>query len=496
MTPTADSIRLCGLRDNHFGDPNGSNNRGQGKLLKEVANGPRDSLSNAYKVLQGFSGKKLNEFTSKHVALYSAQATGFAEDDDRAFSDLNLFSLGGETPEKAWINTHNCMGVVRLRDKDTGPSVQLEIGSRFDDGDKQYFLTYMLSKIFGGSIVEGVELGADSLWDMLLAFIFRHRLSQACRVGLFRQYRAFEHNDLRFKGKLNLDGHLRRNVPFFERLAYTTHEITFDNPINHLIRHATEKVKRKWPGILAANSGVLSGGQELAAFRRDLEQNTPTWCHGGVLACIRENSRHPVKHPYLQPYYEPLRKIALSILGDEGAALYETAETAEEAEGVLFDGSWLWENYIAQVLEPEGFRHYVYGDDGLTVFKDKECRLYPDLYHPKHNVVLDCKYKRTEKREDVHQLLAYHCLTGASHGGFVFPPEPESAAPKAPVPREVNINLRPASQWKPDARVWWHDARFCIPKRGEWKEFTNAMAQAEENLRRNIRSWHKPDRNL
>ncbi len=484
--PTANSIRLRDLRDNRFGDPN---NRGQGKLLAEVANGPHDSLSKAYDVLQGFSDKKLNEFTSKHVALYSAWATGFAAYDDKAFSDLSVFSLVGETPEKAWINTHNCMGVVRLRAKATGQSVQLEIGSRFDDGDKQYFLTYMLIKIFGGSIAENVEIGNHSLWDMLLAFVFRHRLSGACKVGLFREYRIFQHNDLRFKGKLNLDEHLRRNVPFLGRLAYTTHEITFDNPINHLIRHAMEKVKRKWPGILAVGSGALSDGQELAAFRRDLEQNTPGWRRCGVLACIRENSRRPVKHPYFQPYYEPLRKIALSILRDEGAGLYETAE---EAEGVLFDGSWLWENYIAQVLGPD-FTHYVYRVKGRPVFKDekdrkyREYQLYPDLYHPEHNVVIDCKYKRTETREDVHQLLAYLCLTGASHGGFVFPQEPKSGYPKVPMSHEVNVNLGPASQWKPGARVFWHDVRFGIPKHGEWKEFTNEMAQAEEDLRRYIR---------
>ncbi len=166
------------------------------------------------------------------------------------------------------------MGVVKLRDKNSGESVQIEIGSRFDQGRKQFFLAFLLSKVFRGSMVDPVELGSDSLWDMLLAFVFRRRLLEASAIGLFKQYQTFSHNDARIRGRIDVNEHLRRNIPFRGTVAYTTHEITFNNPTNHLIRHALAKASRKW--------GTMFTGDGLMDVRHGLEQNTPTWQPGDV----------------------------------------------------------------------------------------------------------------------------------------------------------------------------------------------------------------------
>lgn len=422
--------------------------------------------SAVHKLLKRFSGKPLHEFAASGVAVIPGQLKGLVAEDNQAFSRLSAFSLGGgEDPDTAWINTHNCMGVLRLRDPESGCAVQLEIRSRFDDSSSQLFLSYVLGKVFGGSLVEDVQIGPKSMWDVLLAFVFRHRLLEACRVGLFAQYETFAHNDLRFQGKFDIDEHLRRNVPFQGRVAYATNELTFDNPINHLVRHAIGKVNCKWPPM-------LSGDKELTDLCHEFAENTPSWERARMLACIRANVR-PVTHPYFHAYYEPLRRVALEILHDEGANLY-CAEN--EAEGVLFDGSWLWENYLWEILRPLGFEHTDNGT-GAGVWRVLGSKFYPDFFmnsavHPR--VVLDAKYKREPRcQSDLSQVFAYMYILEAGVGGLIRPVESSDAA------HDIVWSGEPSRP-----RGHWYDLGFQIPQ-GEalaTDTFRMAMAESEKKL--------------
>jgi 5-methylcytosine-specific restriction endonuclease McrBC regulatory subunit McrC len=335
--------------------------------------------------------------------------------DDGSSRGQPVFTLGGGNGT-TWVNTHNVMGVVRLREEGTGKCVQLQIGSRFDSGHpRPYFLTYLLGRVFGGSVVREVDIGQESMWDLLLAFAFRRKLLEAAAVGLFKEYRTMHHDDLRLRGRIDLARHLRTNVPFRGKVAYVTREASFDNPLNHLIRHAMAKVARKWPRL-------LEGDAALAGMVRQLGQNTPSWTFSDARGCLgRTENRKPVRHPYFQAAYEPLRKICRSILHDEGAGLYQQEQ---EADGVLFDGAWLWEEYLWILLEPRGYQHprNTSGRGGLRAIPG--ATFYPDFYHREKRIVLDAKYKRAAPVppiEDVRQVLAYMLLTDARHGGLIRP---------------------------------------------------------------------------
>jgi 5-methylcytosine-specific restriction endonuclease McrBC regulatory subunit McrC len=334
-------------------------------------------------VLSKYGGKTLAEWAGLGVAVFPAPTLYGATDNDGAHR-VSVFTLDSDKTARTWINTYNCMGVVRLRDKEIAEAVQIEIGSRFDKDQKQFFLTYLLSKVFGGSIVDLVDLGRDSLWDMLLAFLFRRRLLEASAVGLFKQYRTFDHNDARVRGRIDVNVHLRRNIPFCGKVAYATHEITFDNPTNHLIRHALAKVGRKW-------GGLLTGDNRLTEVRHQLEQNTPTWQPGKVMACFRcKENRTPIKQPYFHAHYEPLRQLSLAILRDEGASLYQQHQ---EAEGVILDGSWLWEEYLWTLLKKlPGFKHPENKKKDGGWQTPPGVTFYPDFFHKEKRVVLDAKY--------------------------------------------------------------------------------------------------------
>jgi 5-methylcytosine-specific restriction endonuclease McrBC regulatory subunit McrC len=207
--------------------------------------------------------------------------------------------------------------------------------------------------------------------------------------------------------------HLRQNIPFCGTVAYSNHEITFDNPTNHLIRHALTKVKRKW-------GRWMMGDNRLTEVRLQLELSTPTWQPGDVMACVRrKENRVPIKHPYFLAQYEPLRQLSLALLREEGASLYQQHH---EAEGVIFDGSWLWEEYLWTLLEPLGFEHPE-NKKGVGPWNALPgVRFYPDFFHREDRVILDAKYKRRGGvQDDARQVFAYMFLLNAVHGGLIKP---------------------------------------------------------------------------
>jgi 5-methylcytosine-specific restriction endonuclease McrBC regulatory subunit McrC len=104
-------------------------------------------------------------------------------------------------------------------------------------------------------------------------------------------------------------------------------------------------------------------------------------------------------------------------------------ESEDDIYGILFDGAWLWEEYVNTILEEYGFIHprNKQGEGRIYLFDDRTGVRYPDFY--KDDIVLDAKYKRLDSyekvsrvnRDDVHQVIAYMNNRKASKGGFIAP---------------------------------------------------------------------------
>ena len=96
------------------------------------------------KLLDEYSGNTLAELREKSNGnLITLGRVKKEENDDPAFFTLRKLS---ET--QFALDTSNLMGVLRLRDPKNGTSVQIEVHSRFDKGNNQSFLNYLLSKVF------------------------------------------------------------------------------------------------------------------------------------------------------------------------------------------------------------------------------------------------------------------------------------------------------------------------------------------------------------
>ncbi len=340
--------------------------------------------------------------------------------DDRISESTILNFKTTDSPEKVVIQTGNIMGFVGVG------GLRLKIQSRFDNGRGDFLLHYMLQRVMSLNVFN-LNYGSDTddVFDMML-FMFPFLLKAALRQGLYREYQNYTHNDANVKGTIDISRHLARNIPFAGNVAYHTREYSCDNSLTQLIRHTIELMKTKHLGRAA-----LALDSETIDAVADIVYRTPTYCKAERQPIIQRNLRSKI-HPYYTAY-RPLQSLCVSILRMEEI---KYGESSDEINGILFDGAWLWEEYLNTILSPEGFIHPENKKErgAIYLFKDPSGdhyrysgRRYPDFY--KQGYVLDAKYKRLGNyelvsqagRDDVHQILAYMAALKADRGAFVAP---------------------------------------------------------------------------
>ena len=294
---------------------------------------------------------------------------------------------------------------------------KLTISSRFSDESNDHFLHYLLQKVLHINLTSlDVALSREDMLYQLLMYLFPKYLQAAIRKGLYKEYQRFSHNDSHVKGVIDVRNHLKKNLPFMGNVAYTTREFTYDNPLMQLNRHTIEYIKnQKSFGVL------LDSNRENMT---EITRVTPAYKLANRAKIIRMNKTKPIRHAYFREYRK-LQELCLMILNQEKHGL---GYQEQKIHGILFDVAWLWEEYVYTLL-PKGFVHPRNKDktDGISVFSNRERKVFPDFYHKELKVVLDAKYKKledTEKginREDLFQLISYSYILKAEKGGLVFP---------------------------------------------------------------------------
>lgn len=484
------SIRL---RDNRFGN-NGLRffKQETGVFVSDTSNseglGRQPVAKSERKILADFGKETLGDLTRRAGGAIVDLAGSHLDDPER--QKLHFFEYHDNGDEGFRLDTGNLMGVLRFREEN-GTSVQVEVLSRFDKGANNFFLNYLLSKAFDvGLGNDSVTATQPSVLDLLLDVLFVRRLGEAAKNGLLRQYRTYRNNDWNFKGRLDLPRHIRENLPLPHGIAYVKREIDLDVPVNRLLLLAALVVRKRRPDLFERNEDASDAFRELRTAIPDPGDIRSVLSH--------RDCREPVRHPFYREIWEPLRQIARMILEEEKWQLFQESE--EEVSGVVFDGSWLWEEYVATILVPAGFRHCIRGGDRLYAFADPPRRpFYPDfLLRPTTDhggVVLDTKYKRsnpTGARSDVHQVLCYLLLSGAMFGGLVFPPVDfvlESSDDRA----EDTFGNGKTGGWSPPLIVntpnaqkspviWSCFSWAPIQMTDDWNVFVKTMQEQENDL--------------
>lgn len=330
-------------------------------------------------------------------------------------SQSHILSLNGNK-----ISTGNILGFVGVN------NTQLDIKSRFAKNCEQdYFLHYMLQKVFSINLFDIQHtISKQPIFDFLL-YLFPHFLKKAMVQGLFKKYRRFEYNDANVRGPIDVNRHIRENIPFRGTVAYSTREHSYDNEITQLVRHTIEFIRAK-----AQGSTILNNDLETKECVSQIVMATQTYNVRERNKIINQNLR-PVRHPYFSAYTD-LQKICLQILRHESI---KYGQERNKVYGILFDGAWLWEEYLNTILRKLGFKHPENKKQkgGFRIFKKEDeddaisnnsRHLYPDFW--KDDFILDAKYKHLNNgvgREDLYQVVTYMYCKQANNGAYVYPYE-------------------------------------------------------------------------
>ncbi len=308
--------------------------------------------------------------------------------------------------------TGNIMGFVGYGD------TKVRIHSRFAQGEEDYFLHYMLQKVFAINLFDlKYHSDEESIFDFLI-YLFPAFLKRAMRQGLYKEYQTREYNDADVKGRIDVARHIRMNVPFAGKVAYSTREYAYDNHVTQLIRHTIEFIaNHPYGGGILKNDDLTKDAVTL------IREATPTYSQNERRRVINQNLR-PLSHPYFGEYRH-LQRLCMQILRYEEI---KYGRNEDEIYGVLFDGAWLWEEYVNTILTNQGYIHpqNKIRKGKISLFIDGSGTRYPDFY--KDDIVLDAKYKRYADiklqnidGDDLHQVITYMYVLAAKHGGFIVP---------------------------------------------------------------------------
>lgn len=335
--------------------------------------------------------------------------------DDRIGESSVMSILNTDDPEKVRITTGNVMGFIGVG------NLRIKIKSRFDIGRDDYLLHYMLQKVLSFNLFDlNHNNEQEDVFDFIM-FMFPYFLKAALRQGVYREYQTFKHNDSNLRGTIDIGRHIARNVPFVGNVAYSTREYCHDNAMTELVRHTIEFMETKKYG-----KSVLNIDRETIENVETIIEHTPSYNKNERSRIINKNLRIKV-HPYYTEYH-PLQTLCLQILRMEEV---KYGDSDDEICGILFDGAWLWEEYVNTILQEIGFTHpqNKLRRGGIYLFDDHSGIRYPDFYND--DMVLDAKYKRLGSYEkvskvdedDVHQVMAYMTTLHLDRGGFVAPLE-------------------------------------------------------------------------
>ncbi len=397
----------------------------------------------------------------------------------------NIFLLGRKTKDKIEkksilefnflsnaLSTNNIAGFIGIND------TVLTIKSRFAKYSKNdCFLHYMLLKVLNINMVNlkhNTDYGSSFSF---MPYLFNHYFKKALSTGIYKQYMRYEYNNSKVRGCINFARHIKYNFVENGMVAYDTREYSYDNNINQLIRHTIEYIKEH------KEYSFIFDNKEIKEMIKTIEQATPSYSKNSRSRVINKNLKTYI-HPYYTEY-EPLRKICLKILRYEELR-YGTEKN--KIYGILFDVSFLWEEYIAILLKKLGFTHPVNstGAGAVKILQTKpnwEC--YPDFYNIK--IVIDTKYKKMEDMDKVgikdrYQILSYMYILGLKNGIFLHPSAEEKECIFASLNDKENANLQNCA-----AGIY----HFKIPQNIEsMEEFTKQINISEEKLQKFIASQY------
>ncbi|MBQ0138008.1 MAG: hypothetical protein KBT36_01820 [Kurthia sp.] len=310
---------------------------------------------------------------------------------------------------------------------------RLVIESRFSTGQHDYFFQYLLEVVLDLPNIVDLETDATSenrLFNLLI-FLFPLYLKAAMRKGAYKTYERNQYNDSHVKGTIDIARHMKQNTPFTGKIAYNQREFSYDNELMELIRHTIEFIKKKPYG----QKLLVKAKDEVAA----VIAVTTHYEYYNRRKISMANEKNPIRHAYYHEY-RALQRLCILILQHKK---HDIGSGSKQIHGILFDGAWLWEEYIHSLIGQHFYHPKNKGGKGAQQLFSSETRkvglIYPDFLSKiqENRVIADAKYKPMGNigNKDYLQVLAYMFRFDAKQGYYLYP---ES---KGALEKELRMNV-------------------------------------------------------
>ena len=369
--------------------------------IKDNSQQKKDVFSQVVKLTGKIADKTLEQLEREGVFVFP-ETVKDAEDISR---DQMILQSVNDT-----YRASNVMGFLGCGDE------RLIIESRFCGEGEDFFFQYLLDKVLDFPNVVDLESDANQdnrLFNFLL-FLFPYYLKTAMRKGLFKKYIRCRYNNGNVKGTIDVARHIEKNTPFVGNVAYSQREFSYDNCLMELVRHTIEFVKRKPYG----NNLLVKVKDEVKL----VVNATPGYEPYDRKKIIEQNKKNTVRHAYFREYLA-LQRLCLLILQHQK---HQIGTGSRQIYGILFDGAWLWEEYINSLIK-DTFYHPMNknGAGAQRLFDGNVGLIYPDFIsrNSETRIVADAKYKPIDNigNRDYLQVLAYMFRFDAKAGYYLYP---------------------------------------------------------------------------
>lgn len=365
---------------------------------------PKESVSGISHLIAKIADKTLEQLESEGVFVFPEllrEANDISKDQFILQSTNNSYCSG------------NVMGFLGLG------SERLIIKSRFSTDENDFLFQYLLKRVFDFPNIVNLETDSDSQYQIfyLLILVFPYYLRKAMRKGVYKTYIRNHYNDSKIKGIIDIPRHIAKNTPFIGNVAYSQREYSFDNALMELIRHTIEFIRQKPYGRKLFYQVKEEIEVVLAA--------TPQYEACDRQKVINANKTNIIRHAFYKEYRE-LQRLCLLILQYQQ---HQIGFGSRQIYGLLFDGAWLWEEYM-NLIAGEIFYHPKNKEHKgvqklFAVNGGYRGQIYPDFIskNSEKRVIADAKYKPKENinTNDYLQVLAYMLRFDATIGLYFYP---------------------------------------------------------------------------
>lgn len=172
---------------------------------------------------------------------------------------------------------------------------------------------------------------------------------------------------------------------------------------------------------------------------------------------MSKNKQNPIRHAYYHEY-RILQRLCLLILQHQK---HQIGSGAQQIHGILFDGAWLWEEYIHTLVKDYFFHPQNKSGKGAQHLFNRNGKglIYPDFIgkDAQARMIADAKYKPLENigNKDYLQVLAYMFRFDSKKGYYIYPEDKDVA--------DEQLWLNGGSTYEGDVKV---RGDICIIKHG------------------------------